>query len=238
MNISRFQNSAAPDHENAEACFNEGINAMQNGDYLQAETFFRQTLALAPDSIETRLNLGYTLDMLNRPSEALACYEGVLSTAPHNPKARYNRAIHLLRKGKLAAGFADYEPRFTAIKNTDNRIYKQPRWDGSPLNGSNILVYCEQGLGDAIQFCRYIPEVLKMGGRVTLEVQPPLFSLLATIPGLEKIVLKSDTPPPTDCHVPLLSLPRILGTDLDTIPAPIPYLLADPLRTSLWQKRV
>lgn len=222
--------------EDAEFSFNRGVKFMENEAYAEAEVCFLRTLSLAPDSLETLLNLGYALDKQGRSAEAFACYESVLAVAPENAKARYNRAIHLLRTGNLAAGFADYEARFAAMKNADSRPYEQPRWDGAPLNGRSILVYCEQGLGDAIQFSRYIPLVARLGGRVLLEVQPPLVSLLSALSGVESVVAKSGTPPLTDCHVPLLSLPHIFGTTLDTVPAPIPYLVPDPSKVSTWRQ--
>lgn len=222
--------------ENAEARFKLGVKLMESNRYAEAETCFRQTLLRAPGSLETILNLGYALDKQGRYEEASNCYESVLTVAPDHAKARYNRAIHLLRAGKIAAGFADYEARFAAIKNADGRIYPQPRWDGSRLDGRSILVYGEQGLGDAIQFSRYLPQVAKLGGRVVLEVQPPLVSLLSTLPGVESVVAKSGLPPVTDCHIPLLSLPHLFGTTLDTVPAQIPYLVPDPSKTAVWRK--
>ncbi|MDO9309086.1 MAG: tetratricopeptide repeat protein, partial [Deltaproteobacteria bacterium] len=226
------------DYENAEACFNRGVIFMQNREYAEAETCFRQARSFAPESLETMLNLGYALDMQERSVEAFSCYEAVLAVAPDNAKARYNRAIHLLRSGNLAAGFADYEARFAAMKNADSRVYVQPRWDGSPLAGRSILVYCEQGLGDAIQFCRYIPLLAGAGGRVVLEAQPPLVSLLSTLQGVNEVVAKSGVPPVTDYHIPLLSLPHIFGTTLDTVPAPIPYIVPDPSKVTAWRRRL
>ena len=233
MNLHAIQ---VIESEDAEACFKLGVKFMENSDYAEAETCFRRTRSLAPGSLETILNLGYALDKQGRFEEALNCYESVLAVAPDHAKARYNRAIHLLRAGKIAAGFADYEARFAAIKNADDRVYPQPRWDGSRLNGRSILVYCEQGLGDAIQFSRYLPLVAKLGGRVVLEVQQPLVSLLTALPGVEKIVVKSEMPPITDCHIPLLSLPHLFGTTLDTVPTPIPYFVPDSSKVAVWRQ--
>ncbi len=226
------------DSANAEDCFNRGVILMENGEFAEAEVCFKRTRSLAPDSVETLLNLGYVLDKQGRSAEALACYNAVLGPCPGNAKARYNRAIHLLRAGNLSAGFADYEARFSAMKQADSRVYLQPRWDGSPLNGHSILVYCEQGLGDAIQFSRYIPSIAKLGGRVVLEVQQPLVSLLSCLPGVEKIVVKTEIPAITDCHIPLLSLPHLFGTTLDTVPTPIPYLAPNPAKAMLWRQKL
>ncbi|MDD2900520.1 MAG: tetratricopeptide repeat protein, partial [Desulfuromonadaceae bacterium] len=229
-------NDYIPGADNPEEWFRRGISCMEKGDYPEAELCFRRTQSLAPESPETILNLGYALDKQGRSGEAFACYESVLALAADNVKARYNRSIHLLRAGNLAAGFADYETRFAAIKNADSRIYAQPRWDGSSLNGRSILIYCEQGLGDAIQFSRYIPLVTRLGGSVVLEVQQPLVSLLSTLSGVERVIAKSGVPPVTDCHIPLLSLPHVFETTLDTVPAPIPYLVPDPSKVAAWRQ--
>jgi len=215
-----------------------GISCLEKQHYLEAEDCFRKVRNLAPGSVETILNLGYALDKQGRSEEALSCYEAVLAVAPENAKARYNRAIHQLRSGNIAAGFADYESRFSAIKNADNRIYTQPRWDGSQLNGRSILVYCEQGLGDAIQFSRYLPSVIKLGGQVVLEVQQPLVSLFSALSGIERVIAKSDEPPLTDCYIPLLSLPHIFGTTLDTVPPPLPHLVPDPSKVEAWRHKL
>jgi len=224
--------------ENAEACFKRGVMFMENGQYSKAETCFHRTLVLAPDSPETMLNLGYALDKQGRAAEALECYESVLALAPQNAKARYNRATHLLRAGDLVNGFADYEARFSAMNAADSRTYPQPRWDGSPLNGRSILVYCEQGLGDAIQFVRYIPLLAQKGGRILLEAQQPLLSLCASLNGVEHVVLKSETPPQADFHVPLLSLPHLFGTTITTIPAEVPYLVPPADTVSYWRAKL
>ncbi len=218
-----------------EEWFSRGISCMERGDYAEAERCFRRTQALAPDSLETILNLGSALDMQGRAYEALECYESVLAVAPDNAKARYNRAAHLLRSGDFITGFADYEARFSAMKSADSRKYPQPRWDGSPLKGRTILVYCEQGLGDAIQFSRYVPMLAKKGGRVILEAQQPLISLLASLEGVERVVLKSATPPITDFHIPLLSLPYLFGTTATTVPAIVPYLSPPGDKVAHWQ---
>jgi len=222
--------------DNAETCFNRGVRFMESGEFARAEACFMRTRALAPESLETILNLGYALDMQGRNDEALDCYESVLKSSPLNAKARYNRAAHLLRVGDLASGFADYEARFSAMKSADSRNYSQPRWDGSPLKGRSILVYCEQGLGDAIQFARYIPLLAEKGCRVLLEVQQSLISLMTTLAGVEKVVLKSDTPPQTDFHIPLMSLPHLFGTTLTSIPAEIPYLFPPPDKVEFWRE--
>ncbi len=222
----------------AKKWFDQGISCVERGDYSDAVDCFRRTLTLAPESLEALLNLGYVLDLLGRPDDALHCYDLVLKVSPTNAKARYNRASHLLRSGDLLNGFTDYEFRFAAIHEADGRNYSQPRWNGSAIHGRSILVYCEQGLGDALMFARYIPLLARMGARVTLEVQQPLVSLLSGLEGVELVIVKTNVPPLTDFHVPLLSLPHIFQTSLDTIPNHTPYLSPVDTLVSTWKERV
>lgn len=221
-----------------EEWFSLGVAFTEAQRYNDAELCFRQTLTHTPASLETFLNLGYVLDMLGRSEEALQCYESVLAISPQNAKTRYNRAAHLLRAGDLVNGFADYEFRFAAIKGADNRNYSQPRWDGSPLKGRSILVYCEQGLGDALMFARYLPLLSRLGARVILEVQEPLIRLLSLVEGVENVVAKSSTPPVTDVHIPLLSLPFMFQTTLDSIPNQVPYISPPDDLVATWRARV
>ena len=220
-----------------EAWFNRGVSYIGGGDYPAAEECFNRALSLAPHSLETKLNLGYVLGEQGRFQEARRCYETILAAFPACAEARYNRAAHLLRAGEFRAGFADYEARFAAMKSVDLRSYSQPRWDGSPLRGRSILVYCEQGLGDALQFSRYVPLLAELGAKVVLEVQRPLVPLLASIKGAGRVVAKSETPPATDFHIPLLSLPHIFGTTLETIPASVPYITPPEALVAAWRER-
>jgi hypothetical protein len=113
-----------------------------------------------------------------------------------------------------------------------------PKWDGSDLNGRRILLYGEQGLGDSIQFARYIPMVAQRGGRIVLACQPELVDLLKQIQPLEECVPNDRVPPPHDVYCALLSLPAVLGTRPETIPASVPYLTPDPVKTEFWRKRL
>lgn len=215
--------------------FTQGITCLEREEYLGAEEFFRKALDLSPGSQETVLNLGYALDMQGRFEDALDCYEKVLAVSPDNANARYNRATHRLRAGNLLEGFEDYEWRHASVAG---RPYLQPRWDGSDLRERTILVYCEQGLGDAIQFCRYIPFLAEQGAKVVVEVQPPLLSLLSQLAGVSKVVPVSSIPPLTDVYIPLLSLPHMFKTRLETIPNNVPYLAPTVDSVDRWKNRI
>src|SRR5208337_1514787 len=114
----------------------------------------------------------------------------------------------------------------------------QPRWDGSDLRGRTLLLQAEQGLGDTLQFIRYAPLVKQRGGRVVVHCQPVLRQLLERAPGIDALVSAGDTMPPIDVCTPLLSVPGLLKTRLENVPAEIPYLSADPARVERWQKEL
>ena len=224
--------------DNPSIWFDKGILLIERADYANAEHCFRQALSLNPTSLETLLNLGYVLNAQGRNKEALHYYESVLAVLPNCNEARYNRAVYLLRQGDYINGFTDYEFRFATKREIDVRTYSQPLWDGSPLNSRSILVYCEQGLGDAIMFARYIPLLAELGGRVVLEVQQPLVSLMTSLKGVEKIIGKTSGLPVTDCYIRLLSLPHLFQTTVESLPNPIPYLSAPIQLVSAWQKKI
>jgi hypothetical protein len=149
----------------------------------------------------------------------------------------------LLLLGRLREGFAEYEWRWRMPGfATPRRAFAQPMWTGDALAGRTLLVHAEQGLGSAIQFARYV-ELAATGGRVLLECRRPLQRLFAQSlarPGgpAAGVVVKGEELPPFDCHAPLMSLPHLLGTTLETIPARVPYLAARPDDVAAWRERL
>jgi hypothetical protein len=117
------------------------------------------------------------------------------------------------------------------------RRYTQPRWDGRECHDRIVLLHAEQGFGDALQFCRYVPLVAARA-RVLLEVPRPLLRLLSGLEGVEQIVAEGDKLPSFDFCAPLMSLPHVFGTELETIPARTPYLAAPPARVAAWRERL
>ncbi len=115
------------------------------------------------------------------------------------------------------------------------RSFSQPLWNGSLQVGGTILLHAEQGMGDALQFIRYAPLVKKRVSQVLVECQPPLLPLLASCPGIDRLIAQGSALPSFDVHAPLMSLPRILGTTVATIPADIPYLFPDPKLIEHWR---
>lgn len=160
--------------------------------------------------------------------EALASCERALAIAPANATAQFSRGVVLLGLGRCEEGFEAYNARL----RINNQIVQARRpdgveWDGAPLGGRTILLTAEQGAGDAFHFVRYAAQVKARGaGRVIVEALPSLCAMLATAPGVDEVAPTDAPYPPYDVHAPLLSLPRLMGTRLDTISADVPYLTA------------
>ncbi len=146
-------------------------------------------------------------------------------------------AHHLLAWGRFDTGWKEYEWRWKA-GGISPAQFQQPQWDGSRLDGRRILLWAEQGLGDTIQFIRFAPLVKAAGGAVLVECQPALAGLLASAPGVDGVVPFGEAPPDFDVHLPLQSLPRVLGTTPETIPAEVPYLKPDPALVERWRARM
>lgn len=171
------------------------------------------------------VNLGMAYQKLNALPDALRCYDRAVVTQPDNPAAHWNRALAWLVSGHLTEGWREYEWRWRLAECPPRRL-ERPLWGGEPLAGRTILLHAEQGLGDTLQFVRYLPMVAARGGRIVLECQPPLRRLLAANFPDAAVVAAGDSLPDFDVHLPLLSLPGVFGTTLDSIPAAVPYLHA------------
>ena len=152
--------------------------------------------------------------------------------------AHCNAAALRLLRGDFARGWPDYEWRWMKQSVVlANRMFTQPLWRGEPIAGKTILLHGEQGLGDTIQFCRYVPLVAARGARVILEVQKPLQALINGL-GAAQVIAKGDPLPQFDLHCPLLSLPLAFGTTMETIPSANAYLAAPVQPSTAWQARL
>ncbi len=198
----------------------------------------REALAAAEQALDGRpaggvaawCNLGLALKLERRYFEALAAYREALRLAPEDPKVRWNYALALLGVGHWEQGWEEYEWRFRA-GITPAAEFTEPQWDGSSLDGKTILVVAEQGLGDSIQFLRYLPLLKARGARVVFEAQPRLAPLLEGHPAIDVLVPRGASLPRFDCYAHLLGLPRLFGTRPDSIPAAVPYVFVpDDLR--------
>ena len=199
------------------------------GRHVEAEASHRRAITLDSNYIEARYNLGLVLKDQGKFDESIACLEEAVKRKPDYIDAHWDLSLALLMRGDLEAGFEEYEWRWRLAENPP-RDFDKPAWNGGPLDGRTVLLHAEQGMGDSIQFARYVALVAERGGRAILECQAPLVDLFASLAGAAEIVARGDALPEFDLHAPLLSLPRIFKTGLDSIPASESYLSADPAR--------
>ncbi len=217
------------------------------GDDEGASSSYRDALGVNPSLADPYVNLGVLgLESGDIPG-ALSLFERGLSLDGSHANGLWNRANALLLLGRFREGWPGYEQRFNirgANASRPDPSRTALRWDGSPFKGRTLLVYAEQGLGDSIQFVRYIPSVAALGGRVIFECQHELLRLLgSSFPGVEVVApppsqaLISPDFPQFDLAIPLLSLPGIFGTTEETIPLRHPYIAPDPARSAAYSGR-
>jgi tetratricopeptide (TPR) repeat protein len=224
----------APDHP--ETHNNLGVVLVDLGRTEEAIAHYQRALALQPDRAETHYNLAVAVGRQGKYADALACYGRALAVRADYAQAHFNRGLALLLTGRLEEGWPEYEWRF-AVARYDRKL-DRPLWSGAPLAGRSVLIHAEQGLGDTLQFVRYVPAVAERGGRVVLEAPPSLVRLLRTVPGASQVVATGDSLPAFDCHCPLLSLPAVFQTSLATIPDAVPYLSIPAEAPAAWAERI
>jgi len=158
--------------------------------------------------------------------------------SPQSAIAHWNLGLMRLLRGDFERGWPEYEWRLRVGKFKPPYQSQQPRWDGSALNGRRILLFAEQGLGDAIQFARFIPEVARRGGKVSVICHRQLQRLFKNMEHVELCAAFDEPAPEHDVQFPLLSLGGLFKTDLNNIPAKVPYITADPALSGAWKARV
>jgi tetratricopeptide (TPR) repeat protein len=221
----------------AEAYGNLGHALGVRGDFADALAACQASIALRP-SVVGYNNLGNVLRELGELDRSIQAYRAALAMNPDDPRSHWNLAISLLLKGDLAEGFDEYEWRWSMREYiVPQRTFAQPRWNLNAPAGKRIFIYAEQGMGDTIQFVRYLPMIIARGGQPILECQPELTRLLQGFAGV-KIVERGQPRPEFDLHCPLLSLPKAFGTVLSNIPAKVPYLSPSPQVVNKWQARM
>jgi tetratricopeptide (TPR) repeat protein len=201
----------------------------------------RRAVALNPDFAVAQYNLAIALTGIGRIEEGIQALERTLVIEPGLADAHFLLAQQLLLLGQYARGFAEYEWRWRLKEygwiNDLPDVVAKPRWNGEELVDKTILVHFEQGLGDTLQFVRYVPMLAARARHVVLGIQPVLKPLLACIRGVTVVGL-DERLPPFDVRCPLLSLPGVFGTLPHTVPAPLGYVTADPAGVERWRTRL
>ena len=218
--------------------FNDrAIGLSEQGRFEDAAADYREALRLRPDYAEAHNNLGISLRSLGRLDEAAACYTRSLQLRPHYVDAHVNRSMAWLRAGRFELGWPEYEWRWKKPESAPP-VFVPPPWNGGPLKGRTILLYTEQGSGDTLQFIRYASLVRRRGGRVVVQCPGPLIPILSRCRDIDRLVPRGQPLPEFDLHAALMSLPGLFHTDLESIPAEIPYLFADEELVGDWRRRL
>jgi Flp pilus assembly protein TadD len=224
------------DSKLASAHSNLGNALRSQGHPDEAERSLREALRLKPDYAEAHNNLGIVLVQVGREAEGQKHYDEAVRLRHDYPEARMNRSLSWLAGGDFARGWSEYEWRFQV--NRKHKAPPGPRWDGSPLNGKILLITSEQGLGDSLHFIRYAPLAKAKGAKVLFDCPDPLASLVATCPGIDRVVSRAKPGVTYDTHIPLLSLPSLFGVPPEAATAPVPYFQPDPTRVEHWRREL
>ena len=222
--------NAQGDHARAAGCFQRFIelkpanadgyfclgNALQRlGRHDDAVALYGKAVELNAGDSAAWNNLGRALTELNRLPEAIAAFDRALALQPDSALTRRNRALALLKTGRWQEGWRDYESRRS---NLITKPYPQPKWNGGDISGKTLFTHAEQGLGDSIQFVRFVSSARARAGRVILECQKPLKRLFENCRCADVVIAVGEEPPPFDTHVALASLPGIFHVTPETIP--------------------
>jgi len=237
--IASYRRAIALRPNYSEAYSNLGNALRDEGELEEAIVSYRQAIAVKPQYAEAHCNLGNALREKSQLEEASAACRQAIALKPNLPDAHYSLAHALLVQGDFLRGWEEYEWRWK-LKDAASRQRNltQPRWDGGPLEGRTLLLYAEQGFGDAIQFIRYLPRVAQGGGDLILECPPELQRLFQRMAPGFLVLARGQTLPAFDVHCPLLSLPRVFSADLGNIPQTVPYLYADAAEAAIWRERL
>ena len=230
------------DPNNVLCQLNHGTLLQDLNRYEEAIVSYERAIAIDPYCAEAYKNRGIALRTLGRFEEALASYKSAIAIDPKSAATHINLATQMLLLGNYQTAWPEYEWRWKIPQLSASKHYRnlpQPLWLGNyPLQGKTILLHAEQGLGDTLQFCRYVPLVAQLGAKVILEVQAPLIGLLKDLEGVNTLIARGDALPAFDYQCPLMSLPLAFQTTLESIPAATPYLSANPHRVRVWQDRL
>jgi tetratricopeptide (TPR) repeat protein len=228
--------------DDADICNIMGVVLRRLGREQEALVFFDEALEHQPDFTPAHSNKAYALGRLRRFEEALAIYAALKERNPENAEPEWNAALLHLITGNFEAGWAGREARWSVPGLPLARYdFPQPMWLGEvPINGKTILIYQDEGLGDAIQFARYVPRVAALGARVLLFVDDSLVPLLSKLAEVAECIPRSvDRSVTFDTHCAISSLPLAFGTRLETILSSVPYLPApEAARVRAWEERL
>jgi tetratricopeptide (TPR) repeat protein len=224
-----------PDY--ADAYNNRGNALREIGRVEEALASYERAIACRPNYFEAFSNRGNALADLGLSDSALASYDRSIEICCEHADHRFNRSLLLLRLGRFGEGWREYEWR-RKKKDWSEPQYGVPKWSGESLSGKHVVLHCEQGLGDSIQFARFAQTIVRRGARVTVAAPANLVALLERLEGDITIISDGAELQEVNLQLPLMSVPFVLGLEEGDIPADVPYLSADQARTELWASRL
>jgi predicted O-linked N-acetylglucosamine transferase (SPINDLY family) len=240
--LAACRQAMALDPQGAAIACTLGGAMLELGEAAEAANLCRRAIALDPAAASAHFNLSHACKALNQLEVAEAAAEAAIALQPASAVYHFHLAHTLLLRGNMERGWNEYEwrwalPDFAELAALRNRL-PEPLWTGDDISDKTILIYAEQGLGDIIQFARYLPLVVGLARRVILAAGAATRRLLSSIAGVTVIAPEEIAGRSFDVHCALLSLPQVFGTLIDTIPTGIPYLQVDPLETARWAARI
>lgn len=230
--IECFKKAVAIDASHSKAWYHLGNSLYEIGDMDSAGKHLIRATELDPFFADAYGNLGSVYNEKKEASKAVECYRAAIRIKPDHANAHWNLSLALLLSGNFEEGWKEYEWRF-ALKDSEQRTFLKPKWDGSHLKGKTILLYTEQGFGDAIQFIRFLPIIKNMGAKIIIECQKELTRMFGKIKGVDTVISQGEPLPEFDLHYPLLSLPLALGINSTNIPDS-PYISPDENEVGKW----
>ena len=238
--LASYERALALRPDYAEVNLNRGVVLLELHRPEEALACYEKAIAVKPDYAESYDNRGIALRCLGRHAEALQSHERAVALRPDLAEAHFNLAIQLLLLGDFARGWSEYEWRWQSSQFSNRRrAFAQPLWLGAQtITGKTILLHGEQGLGDTLQFCRYVKRVAELGAEVILEVQPALLAALSNLEGAARVLPAGASLPPFDYHCPLVSLPLAFKTRLDSIPNAVAYIRCNREMSAQWSQKL
>jgi tetratricopeptide (TPR) repeat protein len=230
------QRALSLDGRYAPAYINLGMILDARGEFDDAVTAHQRAVAADPAYAKGHANLAVALRNIGALDQALAASHRAVALSPDDPLIRFNHAHTLLLNGDLASGFGEFRWAKRCKDWSDGYpAFVEAEWQGEPLARRTLLLYADAGLGDTLQFVRYLPMVAEKGGSIVLQVQPSLVPLLQANTKVS-VVARGEPLPRFDLHLPLIGLPRVFATTLGNIPATMPYLHPDAAKLTQWRR--
>ena len=239
VGIQQLKRSLSVNTNQPAALYNMAVELQRLARLEEALACYNQALKLNPHDVNTLINRGNTLKDLKQYREAIASFESALALEPKIPSAHWNKALTHILLGEYEQGWKEYEWGWQCGERGKPRQYSQPTWLGEePIAGKTILIHPEQGFGDLIQFCRFVPMLEKLGAKVILDAPASLLELMASLSPKLSFIKEGGTLPAFDFVCPIMSLPLALKTTAKSIPTKTPYLSVSEAKKQLWRAKL